>query len=185
MMVRYRFDPALSRFTVQAFAAGMLSFLGHSPTFTVRDFTGALGLDRSRTTGIWLEFTIRAGGLELVDLVKTADRADIEDRMRREILETAGYPEITFRTADVAAHQLAPGRYRLPLAGTLSLRGINRPHRVDAELQVFDDGVRLLGQTGLRMSDYGIAPVMALGGTIRLQDEVKLVFDLAAIPEEA
>ena len=30
--------PGQSRFTVQAFAAGLLSFLGHSPTFAVRDF---------------------------------------------------------------------------------------------------------------------------------------------------
>jgi hypothetical protein len=39
-MVRYTLDPASSRFTVQAFATGLLSALGHSPTFAVREFTG-------------------------------------------------------------------------------------------------------------------------------------------------
>ena len=41
MTTRYRFDPSLSRFTVRAFASGLLSFVGHSPTFAVRQFAGA------------------------------------------------------------------------------------------------------------------------------------------------
>ena len=45
MPARYRLDPAHSRFTVQAFAAGMLSFLGHNPTFAVRDFQGEVRFD--------------------------------------------------------------------------------------------------------------------------------------------
>ena len=36
----YAIDPDMSRFTVRAFASGMLSALGHSPTLAVRDFTG-------------------------------------------------------------------------------------------------------------------------------------------------
>ena len=42
MTVRYRLDPVRSRFTVQAFATGLLSFLAHSPTFGVRDFAGEM-----------------------------------------------------------------------------------------------------------------------------------------------
>ena len=37
-MNRYRIDPGRSRFTVQAFATGLLSAFAHSPTFAVRDF---------------------------------------------------------------------------------------------------------------------------------------------------
>jgi hypothetical protein len=37
MAVHYRLNPGESRFTVQAFASGLLSFLGHSPTFAIRD----------------------------------------------------------------------------------------------------------------------------------------------------
>ena len=33
------------------------------------------------------------------------------------------------------------------------------------------------------MSEFGIRPVTALGGTIKLKDELKLSFDLAALPE--
>ena len=42
MSEHFQFDPNQSRFTVRAFATGMLSALGHDPTFAVRDFRGAM-----------------------------------------------------------------------------------------------------------------------------------------------
>ena len=38
--VRYAIDGRISRFTVRAFASGMLSAFGHSPTIAIRDFAG-------------------------------------------------------------------------------------------------------------------------------------------------
>src|SRR5581483_889141 len=108
---------------------------------------------------------------------------EIEDRMRAEVLETVSFPEVTYRAAAAATEKLAAGRYRVALDGTLELHGVSRPHRAEAELAVFADGLRLRGQTGLRMSDFAIRPVTALGGAIRLKDEVALAFDLAAVPE--
>ena len=183
MTTRYKLDPGRSRFTVQAFAAGMLSFFAHSPTFAVRDFTGTLSFEGGRISGLRLELTIRADSLQLVDNVSAADRREIEGRMRTEVLETTAYPEITFRTTDVSAETLSPGRYRARIGGLLSLRGVTRPHPIDAEVVVYDDGVRVQGESSLRLSDHGIRPVTALGGAIKLKDELKLSFDLVAVPE--
>src|SRR4051794_31632251 len=102
MTVRYRFDPGQSRFTVQAFATGLLSFLGHSPTFAVRDFAGELTVNGADVTGLWLTASVRAGALELVDQVSAADRRQIEDTMRRDVLESAASPEVTYRAEDFA-----------------------------------------------------------------------------------
>ena len=82
MGTRYRMDPGHSRFTVQAFAGGLLSFLGHSPTFAVRDFAGELCWEPDRPEGAGLVVTVRADSLELIDNVRPADREDIEGRMR-------------------------------------------------------------------------------------------------------
>ena len=38
--IRYRIDVGMSRFTVRAFATGLFSSLGHSPTLAIRDYTG-------------------------------------------------------------------------------------------------------------------------------------------------
>lgn len=179
----YRLDPHQSRFTVQALATGVLSFLGHSPTFAVRDFAGTLAFAGDTVASLRLEVTVRTGGLQLLDKVKPADRQEIERTMRRDVLETATYPEITFAAAEVSSETIARGRFRLRIGGRLALHGVARPQPLDAELLVYDDGVRLRGECGLRLSDYDIRPVTALGGTIRLKDELKVSFDVAGIPE--
>jgi polyisoprenoid-binding protein YceI len=182
-MQRYRLAPELSRFTVQAFASGMLGFLGHSPTFGVRDFAGAVGFEGGTIDGMRLDLTVRADSLEVVDNVRPADRREIEGTLRGEVLEVTAYPEIGFVSADVSGAEVARGHYRVRIAGRLSLHGVTDPHAVNAEVLLFPDGVRVRGESVLRLSDYRIRPVTALGGTIRLRDEVKVSFNLAALPE--
>ncbi len=181
-MKRYRIDPGRSRFAVQAFSAGLLSALGHSPTFAVRDFEGEVRLGDT-VQGLELVLTIRAGSLELEEGVSARDRQEIESRMRGEVLETAAFREIAYRGTVNQADTIGQGRYRIVIEGNLTLHGNTRPYRIDAELVVFADGLRLGGGGSLRMSDFGIRPVTALGGTIKLKDELRLSFDLAALPE--
>jgi polyisoprenoid-binding protein YceI len=183
MMIRYQFDPNRSQFQVQAFAAGMLSFFAHSPTFAVRDFSGGVQFEGGTVTGMRLRLVVNAGSLELLDRVRPADRAEIETRMRREVLEIATDPEIAFESAEVEAETIARGRSRLRIVGLLALHGVTRPQAAQAELVVYDDGIRLGGESRLLLSGYGIRPVTALGGTIRLKDELKVSFDLVGIPE--
>jgi polyisoprenoid-binding protein YceI len=182
-MTRYRLGPELSQFTVQAFASGMLSFLGHSPTFAVRGFTGVVSFEGDTVNAMRLELTVRADSLELLDNVRPADRREIEGTMRGEVLETVAFPEIRFVSAEVSGEAVARGHYRARVAGQLALRGVTRPHAVNLEVLLFADGARLRGESGLRLSDYRIRPVTALGGTIRLKDELKVAFSLAALPE--
>jgi hypothetical protein len=54
---------------------------------------------------------------------------------------------------------------------------------MEAELLVFEDGIRLAGECPMRMSEYHIRPVTALAGAIRLKDELRIRFDVAAVPE--
>jgi polyisoprenoid-binding protein YceI len=182
-MSLYRFDPPHSRFTIQAFATGLLSAFAHSPTFTVVDYSGFLSFDPVRVADMSMELTIRAESLRLEDRVSDSDRREIEGRMRSEVFDASAYPEIAFRAEQSAADSLAPGRYRLRLDGDLSMRGLTRPHPLAAELIIFKDGLRLRGEDSIRMSEYGIKPVTAVGGAIRLKDEIRLSFDLGALPE--
>jgi polyisoprenoid-binding protein YceI len=183
MPTRYKLDPGHSRFTVQAFASGLLSLFAHSPTFAVRDFAGVLSFDGDAIAGMRLEMIVKADALALVDNVKAADRAEIEGRMRNDVLATAAFSEIKIDAAVVANERVSPGHYRVRLGVTLSLHGATRAQHTDAELLIFDDGMRLRGESALRLSDFGIRPVTALGGAIKLKDGLKVSFDLAALPE--
>ena len=103
MTMHYRLDPAQSRFSVQAFATGILSVLAHSPTFAVRDFRGHVRLDDGVPGRMTLDVAVKADSLVLTDQVPPADRRDIEGRMRGEVLETAAYPEIRYEAEDVSS----------------------------------------------------------------------------------
>ncbi len=183
MATLYRLDPAQGRFTVQAFATGLLSALGHSPTFAVRDFAGTIRFEREEIHSMTLELTARADSLDLLDQVRDADRREITDRMRRDVLESSTHPTIIYRSEGASSDPIAPGRFLVRIGGRLTLRGVTGPHPVVAEIQIFGDGIRLLGECPLRLSDYGIRPVTALAGAIKLKDELKVSFDLAAVPE--
>ena len=185
MTASYRFDPNQSRLSVRAFATGLLSFAGHSPTFEARDFRGEARFERGGTDGMALELAVDGDHLALVGSFSDSDRREIETRMARDVLQVASYPEITFQAAEISRAPIAPGRSRLRINGQLSLHGVTRDHPVEAELQVLDDALRLLGESSLRLSDFRIAPVTALGGTIRLMDELKLSFDVIGLRESS
>jgi polyisoprenoid-binding protein YceI len=180
---RYRIDSGHSRLTVQAFAGGLLSFAGHSPTFAVRHYEGELRWQPDTFEGSGLEVTIRADSLELMDAARPADRAEIEGRMRGKVLQTPSFPDIRFQGPAIATAAVADNRYRLRLAGLLSLRGVTNRQPFEAELLRYSDGVRLVGEFPLWLSDYRIPPVTALRGAIRLRDQLRVSFDVVAWKE--
>jgi len=184
MSEHYRFDPSQGRFTAQAFAAGLLSAFAHSPTFAVRDFRGELRFEAGQVDGLGLDLTARADSLDLLDKVSASDRREIDERMRRDVLQLAVFPEILYQAADVPAESTGRDEFRLRIDGRLTLHGVTQPRPIDAVLKVFKDGILLRGECHLRPSDYRIRPVTALGGTIKLKDEMRIVFELIALPEE-
>ena len=180
MAIRSTFDPAHSRFTVQAFASGVLSVFAHSPTFLVRDFTGEFQFDPGAPEKASLHMTVKADSLDLVDNLKAQDRADIETRMRQEVLATATYPEIRFDGTVTSADRVAENWYRLQFQGNLTIRGVTQPQKIDAQVRIGEAETRLSGEFSLVQSAFQIKQVSAVGGMIILKDELKCTFDLAA-----
>jgi polyisoprenoid-binding protein YceI len=176
--MRYVLDDSQSRFTVQAFATGPLSALAHSPTFSVRAFTGEIRLATEAIADLAIHLTVEAVSLALADSVSAKDRDEIESRMRQEVLETTAYPEIVFQSTKITASKIAEGWYRLGVAGKLALHGVTNLHQVDAQLRVGEDDLRLSGDSKLLQSAYRIKRVSALGGMITVKDELKLTFEL-------
>jgi polyisoprenoid-binding protein YceI len=174
----YLLDPSQSRFTVQAFVRGALSALGHSPTFAIGGFSGEIRLQSDPLAGALIRLKVPADGLSLADSVSAKDREEIESRMRKEVLETAAYPEIVFQSTEITGSKIAESWYRLAIAGKLSLHGVTNTQRIDAQLRLMEDEVRLSGDCTVLQPAYRIKPVSALGGMISLKDELKFVFEL-------
>jgi len=183
--MRYLRDVSQSQFTVQAFARGALSALGHSPTFAVRAFTGEIRLAPEAIADAAIHLTVQADSLALADSVSAKDRAEIESRMRQEVLETAVYPQIVFQSTEIKPSKIAEGWYRLQIAGKLTLHGVTNPQQVDAQLRIIEDEIRLSGDCTLLQPAYRIKRVSALGGMITLKDELKIAFDLVGRTDQS
>jgi polyisoprenoid-binding protein YceI len=180
MISRYRLDAARSRFVVQAFAEGLLSFVGHDPIIAVCGFGGDARFVPGTLEQASLLVMVQADSLAVVGDTKEKDRRDIESAMRGDVLETARHPEIVFMSRSVSAGAAADGQYRVSIVGNLSLHGVTRSQRIDARVTVDGDSLRAQGEFPLRQSDYQIRPYSAVGGTLKVKDEVKVSFDIFA-----
>jgi polyisoprenoid-binding protein YceI len=180
----YLLDKSASRFTVRAFAGGMLSALGHSPTFAIREFTGEARFDPAAPEHASLRVQVRADSLEVTDEIKSKDRREMESTMNQAVLESAKYPAIAYESAGTSVEQLGDARYKVAVKGNLSLRGVTRGLPVTAQVTVNGNMLRAYGEFSILQSDYGIPLVSVAGGTLKLKDELKLAFDIVARKQE-
>jgi polyisoprenoid-binding protein YceI len=178
--VSYRVDSGRSRFVVKAFATGLLSAFGHSPTIAIRDFTGEAQFSPDHPETASLRVRVKAESLAVADEVSDKDRREMQRQMRDQVLETARYPEIVFESTEIAAEKVMGGQYRARVSGNLSLHGVTRPCVIAAQVIAGEDALRANGEFSLRQSDFNIRPVSAVGGTIKLKDELKFSFDIVS-----
>lgn len=177
--LRYLVEPGLSRFTVKAFATGLLSALGHSPTFAIRDFEGEAWLAPATLENAGVRMRVWAGSLELQDHINDQDRREIEHKMRDIVLETARFPEIVYECDSVSSNS-SRSQSSVVLDGKLTLRGVTGKLLITAQLSAPGDLLRASGEFAIRQSDYHIKPVTALAGTLKLKDELKFSFDVVS-----
>jgi polyisoprenoid-binding protein YceI len=176
----YTINPMVSRFTVKAFASGMLSAFGHDPTIAIRDLQGEAHFAPDDIPHSSLHLVVRADSLALTDNVSDKDRRQIETEMRDNVLETGKYPEIVYDAANATVQNNSDGQIDVVLQGQLSLHGVSRPQKVPARIVVTGEMLRAFGEFTLRQTDFNIKPVSAVGGGLKVKDEVRFSFDIVA-----
>ncbi len=178
-VTQYVIDAGVSRFTVRAFAAGMLSALGHNPTFAVRDLKGELEFDEQNPAASSMRLVVRASSLELQDNMSEKDRREILRTLNEDVLETARYPDIVYECRSVTV-QRSDGPLDLLLDGELSLHGVTRRQAIPVRISVMGSLLRAFGEFTLRQTDYGIRLVAVAGRMLQVKDELKFSFELVA-----
>jgi polyisoprenoid-binding protein YceI len=183
--VHYRLVADDSRFTVQAFSEGLLSAFGHDPVIAIRNFSGEAQFSQRTFEAASLKVRVDVNSLTVIGDVKEKDRLDIERTMRDEVLEVHKYPEITFLSTDISVSMVAADRYRTRVIGDLTLHGVTQKNFwISAETTIKDDSLRAQGKFSLKQPDFGIKPYSAVGGTLKLKNQLKFSFDIVAKKEE-
>ena len=180
--MRYVIDSGASKLTVRAFAAGMLSSMGHNPTFAVRKFEGEVELDGNGGGPSSLKLTLEAGSLELQGDFNARDRWDIMHIMQEQILEVEAHPRIVY-DAPAGRTSVKPAgsnQFEVSLKGDLTLHGVTRPQPISTRVLLHGDMLRASGEVPIRQADFQLKPVTVAGSMMKVKDDVKLTFDIVA-----
>ncbi|HEU4414825.1 MAG TPA: YceI family protein [Candidatus Angelobacter sp.] len=177
--VRYAIDAGVSRITVRAFATGLLSAFGHHPVIAAHDFTGEAEVAEDSLEHAVVHLTVRSGLLTVENDISDKDRKEMQRAMREDVLEAEKFPEIKYDCARVSGSG-ENGQYAATLNGDLTLHGVTRNQEIAVRAFVMGNMLRASGEFTLRQSDYRIKPVSAVGGGLKLKDEVKVTFELVA-----
>jgi polyisoprenoid-binding protein YceI len=183
-LTHYIVDAKASKFTVQAFATGILSAVGHNPTLGIRNFSGDVHFSPEVLHGSGFHLSIRAASLGVQDDVSDKDRREIERLMNEQVLEVAKYPEIAYEALVISITKLGDSLYSATLDGNLTLHGVTCRQQVTARIPVFGTMLRASGDFTLKQTDYQIKLISVAGGAIKLKDELKFSFEMVAREQE-
>jgi polyisoprenoid-binding protein YceI len=97
-----------------------------------------------------------------------------------DVLDVSRFPSITFRSRSVSGKQVSQGVYEIQVTGDLSLHGVSRSLTLPLRVEVKDGTLTATGKTVLRHSDFGMKPVSAGGGTVKVKNEIGVDYRIVA-----
>jgi polyisoprenoid-binding protein YceI len=180
----YVVDGRSSRFTVQAFATGMLARMGHNPTIGIRDFSGEMNFNPDKLEAGSFHLVIKSASLSVQDDISDKDLREIERLMKQEVLETAKFPEIVYDAPSISVTKMAEALYSAALNGKLTLHGVTRNQPISVRVALFGTMLRASGDFTLDQTDYNIKLVSVAGGALKLKAELKFSFEILARKQE-
>ena len=179
----FRVDPAATTVVAHVGRAGLFRFAGHDHEVAVPGVEGRITLDstdpsRSRVA---VQFDAKAlkvtGRGEPAEDVAEVQRTMLSDR----VLDVARYPIIAFESDRISVQQRSAGNWTLRVEGRLTLHGVTKPLGVPVAVRLDGNRLTATAEATIRQSEFGIQPVTAAGGTVRVKDEVVVNFTIVAV----
>jgi polyisoprenoid-binding protein YceI len=179
-------DAAASSVMIHVGKAGVLGFAGHIHDVSAPALSGTVttGPDGQEPYDVALSFD--AAALRVVDKDESPGvRAEIQAVMLGpRVLDAARFPVILykFKASPLAVPGPGPAFTLKGLDGELTLHGVSRPvgGTASCSLSASSTVLTARGTCTIRQTSFGITPVTAAGGTIRVRDEVDITFDIVA-----
>jgi polyisoprenoid-binding protein YceI len=166
-------DASRSTMTVRVGKSGLFSVFGDNHEIRAPIASGKVD-DGPQPS---VELTIDAKGMKVLDpKLASEKRAEVQKKMLGpDVLDVERYGEIRFRSTSLKPAG-SEGRWRVE--GVLELHGTSSPVAFDVTVA---DG-RVQGSAPVSQKAFGIPPISAAGGTIKVRDEVRIEFDVFLEP---
>ncbi len=176
-------DTSASQLVIRAGRNGLLSALSHDHEFRPVRWQADVEFDPERPQEVRVDLRIDAATLHDHVARLSQKLRDYVDRETAgpEVLDAQRYREIGFHAGSASAEG-EDGGLRGVLHGALSLHGTTRPLDVPFHARAEAPGYRVSGSVRFRQTDFGMTPFSAAAGTIRVDDEIQVEFELVLVP---
>ncbi|MGE0823438.1 MAG: YceI family protein [Candidatus Binatia bacterium] len=187
----YTVDTSRSELVVQLFKAGVGAAFAHDHVVHATTFAGQIRLDATTPSNSSVTVEVQTPSL-IADEPTTRQRygltSTLSEKNRQQIQETmmstsqldvGHYPTITFTSTQIGA--AAAGIYTV--TGNLTIREITQTVTFPAQVEQREQALQVRGSFRFNQSSFGYEPYSAFFGAVRNQDEVRLHFDILAIPK--
>jgi len=178
----YVVDAAASSVRIHVGKSGAFSFAGHKHEVVAPALSGEVIADPADLGASRVSLTFEAGALKVLPEGEPAgDPPKVEEAMRGpKVLDAARFPEVTFKAQRVTGRETGGGAYDLELAGQLALHGVTRDLTLPAHVEVAGDTLTASGKTVLRHDQFGMQPVGAAGGAVKVKNEIEIEYRIVA-----
>ena len=181
-------DKERSTLVAKVQKGGLLRFLGHEHGVVPGAWDAEVNFDVEALEASSLRVVVHAPQLSIdtADARRLAgvdpdgpgeeDVQEIQAKMLSdEQLDAERFPAIEFTSTSLQLR----GDDELRIEGRLTMRGISRDLRADAEFAPDGDGYVVRGELEIKLKDFDIEPV-SIGGVVKVANEVKIRFEVYA-----
>ena len=158
-------DTARSTMTIFVYKEGIFAFAADNHEVNAPIASGSFD-DATKTVCIKVD----ARKMQVQDPPSRRDKVQA-NMIGPSVLDVSKYPEITFHSTRIDTTN--PGQWTVH--GDLALHG--QTHPVVFQVMRKDAG-HFAGSAMIRQTTFGITPIKIAGGTVRVKDDVKVVFDI-------
>jgi polyisoprenoid-binding protein YceI len=165
-------DVERSTISIHVSKAGLISAAGHDHWVNAPIASGVIAESPSPR----VEFTVETAKMNVKadPKVDAKTHAEIQKDMEEKTLETKKFPQIKFRSSRI--EKLGDAQWKVE--GDLSLHGVTKPVR----LSVTRTGDAYTARTVLKQTDFGIKPISAGGGMVKVKNELEIDFKIFRRP---
>ena len=181
----YDVDSDASRADILVFKGGKLARFGHDHVISTTTINGSVTVASSFSDST-AELTVPLDTLE-VDREELKKKYGIDSRLSRsakmgtrenmldKVLQATDWPQVSISISVIETNPENP-----VLNISFNMHGVKQEFKLPASLQMSDDQLHVQGAFGLKQTDYGIKPFSRMGGALRVEDGLKIHFDLLA-----
>jgi polyisoprenoid-binding protein YceI len=172
-----------SRVTIEVGKTGALSFAGHTHEILAPAVSGTVIVDEADPSRSSVSLEFRTASLRVNPAGEPpGDVPKVQEAMLGpSVLDAARFPSVSFRSSRVVVVTRAADGSDIRVEGAMTLHGVTRTLTLPLHVTLARDGTMTArGSLSIRQTDYGIKPVTAGGGAVRVKDELEVRFVLIA-----